>query len=162
MPAIPQTLTKHPTSKNPAIDMQKAFKLRFERGLTYQEIANHFGVSKPAVFERFKRISSNLPDPDVVRNYQVNRVTVLDAVETNLVNNLLNPSKLQKASLNNVAYSFQQVHSARRLESGLSTENVNVIARLEGIERSLGESTTALELLEHELQARPQDVGNKA
>ena len=34
--------------------------------------------------------------------------------------------KLKKASLNNVAYAFNQIHTARRLEQGLSTGNVAI------------------------------------
>ena len=153
MPGMPQAVGSK-------INLPQAVKLYYEKGYSIRDVANHFGVTKQAVSNRFKTFAKYLPDPEAIQAYRHNRVAVLDAVESVYVSDLIDPEKRQKASLNNVAYSFQQVHSARRLESGLSTENVNVIARLEGIERSLTESTSALELLEHELQARPQDVGD--
>ena len=35
-------------------------------------------------------------------------------------------TKVQKASLNNVAYAFSQIHTARRLEEDKSTSNQSV------------------------------------
>lgn len=50
-----------------------------------------------------------------------------------MIASLADPEKLAKASLNNVAYAFQQVHTARRLEEGKSTENKSIItAMLDG------------------------------
>jgi len=34
--------------------------------------------------------------------------------------------KLKKASINNVAYAFQNIHNAKRLESGQSTSNIGI------------------------------------
>ena len=48
------------------------------------------------------------------------------------VASLTDPETLKKASLNNRAYAFTQVHQARRLEEGKSTENVNVLSKMIG------------------------------
>ena len=50
---------------------------------------------------------------------------------------LMEEGKLKSASLNNVAYAFQQVMNARRLESGQSTSNIGI-----SIEQRLAKATT--------------------
>ena len=68
--------------------------------------------------------------PDVVDTYQSNRNNVLSATELNLVSSLHDKDKLQKASLNNVAYAMTQVANLRRLEAGKSTHNLGVSIEL--------------------------------
>ena len=46
-----------------------------------------------------------------------------------LMASLLDPERLAKASLNNVAYAFTQIHQAGRLEQGKTTENIGVLSR---------------------------------
>ncbi len=48
---------------------------------------------------------------------------------------MLEDDKLEKASGNNLGYMFTQVHQARRLEFGQSTQNLNLHAIIEAIER---------------------------
>jgi hypothetical protein len=43
---------------------------------------------------------------------------------------LLDPAKLEKASLNNVAFAFTQVYQAHRLCTGGSTQNLSVLSRI--------------------------------
>lgn len=62
----------------------------------------------------------------------------MSAAEEQLIASLLDPDKIAKASLNNVAYAFQQIHTARRLEEGKSTENKSIIsAMLDGAHNRL-------------------------
>ena len=42
-----------------------------------------------------------------------------------MVQAMMDPESIAKASLNNRAYAFTQVHNARRLEEGKSTSNVS-------------------------------------
>jgi len=142
----PATNTNIPTVTRRAfsskkIDMGKALVLRFCKGLSYQEIANQFGCNKQAVQQRFKA----LPDILSVQNYEAKRSKLLSAVELALGSQLLDSTKLKKASLNNVAYSFGQIHHARRLEDELSTSNIayaEIIQAKHGLSKSIEDLIT--------------------
>jgi hypothetical protein len=47
-------------------------------------------------------------------------------MEWTLLRDMVDSDKRKRASLNNVAYAFQNIHNARRLESNQSTSNVAV------------------------------------
>jgi hypothetical protein len=114
-------------------DLKKALELRL-KGLTYEQIGVALNADRPycaqAVhyqlqqFERFTGASEALPA------YESNRVGLLNAVEWKLMASCMDEDKLAKASLNNVAYALTQVSTLRRLESGQSTSNVNVLSRI--------------------------------
>jgi len=67
-----------------------------------------------------------IDDPQANKAFAQNQVSILQGTERVLIGNILDPEKLKKASVNNLAYAFQQVHNARRLEAGMSTEQVDV------------------------------------
>lgn len=124
-----------PQNKAPnKIDVAEALRLRIQRGLTYQEIADRLGCAKSTVFTRINSILNLLDDPQANKAFNQNQVSILQGAERVLVGNLLEPEKLKKASVNNLAYAYQQIHNARRLESGLSTENVDVLAQYEALQ----------------------------
>ena len=60
-------------------------------------------------------------------------MNLLQGTERVLIGNLLDPEKLKKASVNNLAYAFTQIHNAGRLEAGLSTEYVDFMAQYEAL-----------------------------
>jgi hypothetical protein len=55
---------------------------------------------------------------------------LLSAAEERLIASLVDEEAIEKASLNNRAYAFQQPHNARRLEQGKSNLNVGLLGRL--------------------------------
>ena len=117
------------------LDVGKALELRLKKHLSYEEIGERLGVTKQAVQKRLSKIVGWLDDPEAVAAYDKTRADVLTAVERELIQNLVDPAKLKAASLNNVAYSFQQVNNARRLERGEPTVNqasLSVIANIDG------------------------------
>jgi hypothetical protein len=71
--------------------------------------------------QQFKPVFSELEN---IEAYQSVRKDLLTATELVLLKSLNDPEKLNKASANAIAYSFSQIFSARRLESGQSTQNV--------------------------------------
>jgi predicted transcriptional regulator len=94
------------------------------RGLSQSEIAGAVGLSETRVkqlIQQFKPVFSELEN---IEAYQSVRKDLLSATELLLLKSLNDPEKLQKASANAIAYSFSQIFSARRLESGQSTSNV--------------------------------------
>jgi predicted transcriptional regulator len=101
----------------------KVLELR-ARGLSQSEIAGAVGLSETRVkqlVQQFKPVFSELEN---IEAYQSVRKDLLTATELVLLKSLNDPEKLNKASANAIAYSFSQIFSARRLESGQSTQNV--------------------------------------
>lgn len=117
-----------PTGKR--LDLAQVWKLRVVNRLSYGEIARSLGVAKSSVHAALQRLQKLVPDPGVVKAYQEVRTTLLTAVEYRLMASLTDEDTLQKASLNNRAYAFQQVFNARRLETGESTQNLSVLSKL--------------------------------
>lgn len=59
-------------------------------------------------------------------DYEGKRLQILNAAEMLILKEIFDRRKLQKASLNNLAYAFSQIHNARRLEEGKSTANISL------------------------------------
>lgn len=105
------------------INLAKALKLRLVNRLSVPEIAAHFGVTKQSVDQALARFSRLCADPDIAHAYEQSRPALLSAVEEQMLQSLVDPAKVEKASLGNVAYALTQVSQLRRLESGQSTVN---------------------------------------
>jgi predicted DNA-binding protein YlxM (UPF0122 family) len=112
------------------IDLAQVYKLRVVNRLSFGEIAKALNVPKSTIHAALHRLKNLIPDPDVVKAYEEVRPTLLTAVEQRLMASLLDEQSLEKASLNNRAYAFQQVFHARRLEDGKATEQVSILSRL--------------------------------
>ena len=112
-------------------DVQEAVKLRFINKLTFQEIADKFGVSPQAVFKRIRGLIEIINDPQLNQAYADNRAELLTGAERVLLSAVVDREKIKSASLNNAAYALRQVHDMRRLEQDLSTANIaqNIKAR---------------------------------
>ena len=106
--------------------LEEAFKLRYKNGLTFQEIADRFGVTKSAVYQRLDKFIQLLPNAENVETYRQNKATMLDGLEYKVYNEMLNPEKLKDASFNNLAYGFQNISTQNRLEKGLMTEKIDI------------------------------------
>ncbi len=108
------------------VNIAEALKLRLVNKLSYQTIADRYGVSKPAVFQALKRFLNILAEPDELEAYKNYKVDLLSSVELKLLERLVNDDVMEKASLNNIAYAFQNLFNANRLEAGKSTGNINI------------------------------------
>jgi len=111
-------------------DTNKLLKLRLEKHLTYDQISELTGMPKTTVYERLSWFEKLVKDPEQLQAYREQRGVLLSGVEAQLLTELANSDKLEKASLNNVAYAFGQIHMARRLEEGKSTSNLSIHALL--------------------------------
>lgn len=126
---------------NSIIDVGKALKLRLVNNLSYQQIANQVfidtghKIDKTAVFKRLKPFERLIKDPEAIQAYESNKEDLLSAVEMKLLVEMLNTSKLKSASLNNVAYAFQQIFNANRLQRDKSTANLSVRSVIEDIKK---------------------------
>lgn len=86
---------------------------------TNTEIAAAVDTCKSNVTHTLKRYGI---ERNVLDSYKKNRIEVLQGIQVKLLSQI-NEDKLKKASVNNIAYAFQQFHTAERLESGQSTSN---------------------------------------
>jgi len=118
------------TDRKPAlankVDLGQAVKLRYDKGLTLQEIADLQGVRKQSVHRALQQFEEMLPNPEELRAYANNKAAVLEGIEYNFVVDLADKDKRKDASLNNTAYAFQQVNKALHLERGQATDNVGI------------------------------------
>lgn len=130
------------------IDVPKALKLRVVHKLSYAEIAQRFGVSKQAVHDRLSKISNLLEDPELTGGYRENKSDILEAAQMRMVNEMLDPGKIEKASVNNLAYAAGQLDNMIRLERGQSTSN---IATYEVLSREEAAIDAELEQLQERL-----------
>lgn len=117
---------KRPNTTPNRIDLAEALRLRLHRGLTYQEIADKLGCAKSTVYTSVNNVLKLVDDPQANQAFSQNQVSILQGTERVLIGNLLDPEKLKKASVNNLAYAFAQIHNARRLEADMSTEQVDI------------------------------------
>ena len=116
------------------------------KGLTNEQIGNKYGVTFQAISKRIRGIFKLL-DKENLQAYKENKVHLLTAVEQELLDNILNPDKIKKATLGNIAYAFDKVYQANRLEQGLSTENVAYSATITKIDDRSSEITRLKQLL---------------
>lgn len=138
----------------PATQAARPRKRKFDHGLAlelacqgwrYADIAVRCKVTESSVKQALSKYQHILNDlqPGALEAYRAKRSDLMTAVERELMCSLVDPDRLAKASLNNVAYSFQQVHTARRLEEGKSTENKSIIsAMLDGAHNKLFNTST--------------------
>jgi len=125
-----QQLDKNPATVDDTLDkinLVEALQLRFVNRLTYKQIADKYGVTPQAVEQRISRFKEKFGESEEIQQYTSNRDGILTVVEREILSRIVDPSKLEKATINNLAYAFQQIFNARRLEEGKSTANLHGI-----------------------------------
>mgnify|MGYP001583849458 CR=1 FL=1 len=125
------------------IDISEALKLRLVKHWTYQEIGDKYGATKQAVHDALKPFNDLIKDPEAIQAYQENKANLLTSIEMELAKSMIDGGKLKDASLNNVAYAFNNVFNANRLERNQSSLNISVrtvVSDLEARKKELLES----------------------
>ena len=117
------------------INIAEALKLRLVNNLSYQEIADRYGVCKSAVYQALKRFLSILVEPNELEGYKQNKIALLSSAELRLLERLVNDEVIEKASLNNIAYAFQQIFNSGRLEKGEATQITDTFALTADLEK---------------------------
>ncbi len=103
-------------------------------GWTYEAIGKYYGKTKPTIWGRLKPFR-DLVDQDGLAEADSQRVGLLKAAQFKVLTELVRKGKLEKASVNNLAYAHTQLHNSERLEAGKSTGNFNLHHIIETIER---------------------------
>ncbi len=109
--------------RQPTIDVARALELRLKNNLSYGAIGEIMGVSKQAVQKRLSTFTQLLSDPEIDKAYDNAKAEVMTGVERRMLEMIVDPARLEKASVNNIAYAFDKVFQANRLVQGKSTVN---------------------------------------
>lgn len=105
---------------------RKEIMVQLAENIPHAAIAAQFGISDSTVASIRNEFSQIFKSLGKVEPYRKVKADLFDATELELLKSLNDSDKLERASLNQVAYSLQVVHNAGRLEKNLSTANVNV------------------------------------
>ena len=137
---IPDTKIDKRTKNGKKLDLAELIKLKDVNNLSYDQIGKQLGYTSPYLHRAYKKFKNLIQDTDTSNVFSDNRVRILSAIELNMLQDMGDKDKRTKASLNNVAYAFNQIHTARRLEEGKGTAGgvtVNIeIAYQEATDRS--------------------------
>ena len=87
---------------------------------TRQEIAQAIQCSWQNVDNTLRKYQI---DPNASKSFKEHRAEILAGMQERIISQL-DDERLKKASVNNLAYAYQQFHSAERLERGQSTANI--------------------------------------
>ncbi len=109
------------TREDSKTDLIKAIDLR-SRGLTLQEIGDHFNVTRQAVHAMFKR---HVPYIEVVDEIRSARSNILTAKGIELLLSLT-PEDIKRMPPGSRAMAFGILFDKERLERDQSTENVSI------------------------------------
>jgi predicted DNA-binding protein YlxM (UPF0122 family) len=109
------------------IDIGKAIKLRYVKGNSLTEIGKVFNCSRQAVSQALMPYDALFKDGELLSVYKANQEQIMEGVLAELTANILDKGKLKKASLNNVAYSFDIFFKNLRLLQEKSTVNQSTI-----------------------------------
>lgn len=89
-----------------------------------REIARAIDCPDSTTRRLLERYGSWLQELENVQEYTDTRHQLLSAGELKLFKSMMEQEKLDKASVNNLAYAMRQLYDMGRLEKGLSTANV--------------------------------------
>ena len=119
-----------PPAGHEKVDLAEALKLRLRKHWTYEEIANKFGVSTQYIHRVLTEFETLIPNPEVRSAFNEAKAEVLEGVQFRMISSLVDPAKMQKATLGNVAYAASKLDEMIRLERGQSTRNINVLSTI--------------------------------
>jgi hypothetical protein len=129
-------------------------------GQSYADIAKVMGVTRQAIQQHLSPIMALIGDPAQLKAYQANKAEVLDGLQRQLAGSLVDPRKVEKANLGNVAYAMRQLNDMSRLERDQSTHNVAVahVDALKTMEEVDAEIAKITEALPEDAPVRPEDI----
>lgn len=128
------------------LDTQTAIKLKLD-GRSYKSIGEEYGISKQAVQQRISKLIQGI-NSDTLKQYNKNEDTILAHAKELVIQHLVKPEVLQKASANNLAYCFGTLNTHQRLNRGDSTSNQSIQGVVAHHNKVLEELTASLAKLE--------------
>ena len=126
------------TSTDTSTDIPKKIKKRIKpiemlkmrlNNLTVTEIAKLSNTTPSNVTQRLTSVFSKLEllcDKKKLAEYKEKKNDILTATEFEIIKYMLQKGTLKAASLNNLAYTLQNVNNINRLEQGKSTQHLDI------------------------------------
>ncbi|HKC95044.1 MAG TPA: hypothetical protein VKB81_13590 [Nitrospira sp.] len=102
VPIATMTTRGRPRKGEELINLPKCWAMRFQKRMTYAQIADHFGCGKSAMARACQKLERFLPDPDQTAAYRDIKGEVLEGIQLQLCASLSDPRKLEKATTNQV------------------------------------------------------------
>lgn len=121
----------------PRVDLPAAIKLHFTHNLKQSDIAKLQGVTRQAIDQALRPYKQFFKDNNVTE-YQSIKADMFEAAEMQLLKDVIDKQRRKKASLNNVAYALGQVNNVKRLETGQSTANIQIVSTNYGESKTPG------------------------
>lgn len=155
-PAPTKSKRGRPFKGQEKINVPEAMKLRL-RGWTFDQLGDRYRCNKSAVISALERLNDLVPNPEVREAYQQSKADILEGVQYQMMSSLIDPAKISKATLGNVAYAASKLDEMIRLERGQSTKNVNVLSMvIDNTHNKLFASSDASKpIIEAEAQVEP-------
>lgn len=100
-----------------------------------RDIAAKLNVPKSTIHKHVRGVFALL-DHGQLAAYREYKPALMEAAELKMLSACMDDAAIDKASLNNRAYTLTQVHQMRRLEAGQSTANIALHELVERVERS--------------------------
>lgn len=107
---------------------RKILELR-AKNVPVPAIATAVGLAPRTVDIRLSKMQVLLQQIDKLKDWERDKADYLSAAQHVLLKSMMQQDKLDKASVNNLAYAFQQVHTATRLERNQATANTQTVVR---------------------------------
>ena len=124
---VPTVPNKHAKGKRWSLpDVIKLYQLRVERGLSFGEIGQMYGVTKQAVYKKLNRLFEHLPNQENIQAFKDNKPTIMDGVTMTLLAQAVDPERLKKGTVNQFMYGAEIADRIKRLEEGKSTVNIGL------------------------------------
>ena len=122
-----------PANRDRTYDTMDMIVMRLAKGMSLRDIEKITGKSRTAISNRIRKLVSMF-DPESIAAFERHKPNVLSGVEKVLLQDLLDPQKRNDASLNNVAYAYNQVAMQNKLARGQATAIVDVGRNIRDIE----------------------------
>ena len=131
------------------VDISKAVALRFNRNMSYDNIAKVMGHSKSTIHKVLAPFGKLVENPKACRAYADNRSAFLNSAECQVVSKMVDDDKLEKATIGNLGYVLEKLTNARRLQDDQATSNLAVVHESR---QQIEESTKNIKALQEELR----------
>lgn len=116
--------------KRDAKTLARIVELRYDKGLSYGEIAQLIGAPEQTIRDWIKPFRSILDNPDEVRTFKQNEAEFLDGIRwllhNGMVTQLTDPERVRKLDFSRLSWAYATLYDKSRLERGESTVNANL------------------------------------
>lgn len=97
-------------------------------GLPIKDIAEKYNITSQTVLKQLRRITAIMEEytPEELEALREQKANLIDATQFKIIQEMNKEDKIRRASLKDLAFSFEKLYNANRLERGQSTENVAI------------------------------------